>query len=330
MNKSSKISPDDFKHLFAADCEQMEARYEGASIYKYFHFPNSELLAEFLSKPTIKFAHKSDLEDPFELTKRWEEFGCPFNREIFEQFVRRPLRGKLSDIVRMRKALASKAKEKMPGLARRERRRIVSFKFGIRELAAAREGALTHASSFEFLMPITFPTMEREFIDDFAKTTGILSLTANPASRYMWNKYAGGGRGFVLEYNARHDFFMHRGNDGLMRKLIRPVFYRNDRISDFWKNPHYLFLVKHERWIDEQEWRVIKALNECRRVERADGIVLYLVDAQPNLIASIILGYNNSSKFIEDAVSRLSRFDGAIKFRRAAIGCGSESQIQDL
>ena len=146
----------------------------------------------------------------------------------------------------------------------------------------------------------------------------------------MWENYAANGYGFILEYNAAHEFFVRESDDGTRRSVIRPVFYRDNRIADFWRNPYYLFLVKNTCWKFEHEWRVIRSLDECRKVERAGGSALYLVDIPCGLISSIIFGYNNSIEFMNEAVSRLRHFDPDIKCRQARLENGREIGIRDL
>jgi hypothetical protein len=325
-----KIRPEDFKNLFDSEVEQMERRYDGAFIYKYLCFADPQFVTEFFTRPTLKFTHKDDLNDPFELSRRWEDFGCPFNETMLEWHLRRPLRARLSDVLAARKEMAVKAKEQMPWLSRRERRKTISERIGRRELSKVRNETLVRASEIEAAMPTIFPALETGFIQDFAATTGILSLTENPVSSYMWDKYAANGYGFVLEYNAAHDFFVRKADDGTRRKVIRPVFYRDDRIADFWKNPYYLFLVKNTCWKIEEEWRVIRSIDECRKVVRAGSSDLYLVDIPRGLISSIIFGYNNSHEFMNEAASRLRRFDQDIKYRQARLSSGGEIGIHDL
>jgi len=328
--KAKKLIPDDFKHLFSQDVEQMEARYAGSFIYKYLYFSDPRVLDEFLSRPTIKFAHKDDLKDPFELSKRWLKFGCPFDKGMFDKYVHKPVGLKLSDVGSVRKKLGLMAKEKIPWLSRSQRRKNITSKIGRREVASVREDILSTASFIETQMPNMFSDLEGEFIEDFARTTGILSLTENPNSLYMWREYAADGHGFVIQFNAVHEFFSHNADDGTVRKLIRPVFYRDDRIDDFWKNPYYLFLVKERCWEFEQEWRVLRPLDRCRKVDRTNGLPLYLVDAPPKLIASVIFAYNVTPALIDIAATRLLNFDSDIKIMIASLGTNSDVAIMGL
>ena len=166
--------------------------------------------------------------------------------------------------------------------------------------------------NIERLLPIAFQGQEDKFVEQFAKTTGILSLTEDAENTRMWCEHAADGCGFVLKYDATHPFFFHRGDDRKVRRLLRKVVYRDDRIDDFWKNPYYLFLVKDRKWDFEKEWRVLKNLDECKVKMIGDGKVAYYLDMPPRLIQSIIFGPKCCPEYVAEMGALIRGFDATI------------------
>src|SRR5437868_5616355 len=116
----------DFAWLFSDDMDLMEARYTESSIYKYYYFPSSAVQRTFFLHPTLKFAHKDDLNDPFELSKRWEKFSCPFNEAILDKYVLKQVEKKLSNIKFVRREMRRHAEEKGMVLSKAQIRQLSS------------------------------------------------------------------------------------------------------------------------------------------------------------------------------------------------------------
>lgn len=310
-----EFSRRDFTEIFSDDVELTDVRYSEPFIYKYYYFPDPEALLTFVAKPTIKFAHRDDLNDPFELSKRWARFGCPLTEAIFDKYVRPRFEDQIGDIGLVTRKFRERAAQNGVFLSRQQTRRWLSSREGQFEIATVRQAGLEHMAEMAKLLPQMFQENEGDFVDSFIRETGILSLTEDPNSSDMWRDYAGDGRGFVFEFDAQHEFFLLAADDGKKRKLLRQVFYRDDRIEDFWKNPHYLFLVKESKWAFEKEWRMIKSLEECQKIVRAVGRPLYLIDMPTGLIKSITFGRNFSSGLISEVTSSLHEFDNSITIR---------------
>jgi hypothetical protein len=114
------LNRDDFSFIFSDDVELMDARYAEPFIYKYYHFPDLVLQREFFAKPTIKLTHKDDLNDPFELSRRWSKFGCPFTKPVFDKYVRKRFERQFSDVNFLREKLQARAKESGRALSRQK------------------------------------------------------------------------------------------------------------------------------------------------------------------------------------------------------------------
>jgi hypothetical protein len=254
-NKDDRILPqldrDDFAAIFSADVEATDVRYTKPSIYKYYCFDDADTQRAFFTKPTIKFAHKDDLNDPFELSRRWQSFGCPLTKEVFEKHVRKRFENGLNDIGYITKKFREQALKRGAPMSRQQVRRLLFSREGRAALEKEKQEGLARISLIGTLLPQAFQEHEVEFIDSFARETGILPLTEDAHSPDMWREYAGDGRGFVLEFNAQHEFFKYDASRN-SSTLLRQVFYRNTRTDDFWHNPNYLFLVKETKYAFEK------------------------------------------------------------------------------
>jgi hypothetical protein len=134
----------------------------------------------------------------------------------------------------------------------------------------------------------------------------------------MWREYAGDGCGFVIEFNAQHEFFGYAA-DGKSSALLRQEFYRDARLEEFWRNPNYLFLVKETKYAFEKEWRMIKSLSDCAKRALPDGKTIYLVDIHAKLIRSVIFGPRFPTDLITECEALLRAFDGDIAVSRSSL-----------
>src|SRR5438270_13791950 len=89
-------------------------------------FPSIAVQRSFFVKPTLKFTHKDDLNDPFELSRRWETFGCPFNEAIFDKYVLRKFERDFSNIKLVRKKVRQHAEAQGLFLSRAQIRQLSS------------------------------------------------------------------------------------------------------------------------------------------------------------------------------------------------------------
>jgi hypothetical protein len=311
------ITDDDLREIFSDDVETTDVRYSAASIYKYYNFDDIHAQERFFTLPTLKFAHKSELNDHFELSRRWAKFGCPFTEAMFDKYVRRRFAAKLADTSFIAAKFRQKAEEQGISLSRQQVRKFLRSREGKTHISNAHQSALGHLDSLVKLLPRVFRDHEAELVESFARETGILSLTEDPASKRMWKKYADCGRGFLVEFNAKHEFFSYADSKGKMRNVLRKVFYRNDRIDDFWTNPNYLFLVKETEWEYEKEWRMIKSLADCRRIDLLGQSPIYLIEMPAKIIRSITFGSLFSKKMADELSSLILRYDSNITILQA-------------
>ncbi len=141
---------------------------------------------------------------------------------------------------------------------------------------------------------------------------GIFSVSESPVNQLMWSHYAQNGAGFVVGFDAQHDFFF--STDAPRRNLLRKVVYSDERVTNFWRNPYFLFLVKKSGWSYEREWRMMKELAECSEHRIIDGKDIFLCNIPRGVIKEIYFGYAYEVSAMESDVSELGRDDCETKF----------------
>src|SRR5688572_13298126 len=76
------------ERLISQEVKDMDSVRPPSSLFKYYSCGRTE----FFARPAIRFTQKSSLNDPFELTKRWKEFGAAATRDVFSELVREAFR----------------------------------------------------------------------------------------------------------------------------------------------------------------------------------------------------------------------------------------------
>jgi hypothetical protein len=137
---------------------------------------------------------------------------------------------------------------------------------------------------------------------------GILSLTKNCDDFNMWNLYANGHQGFLLEFKA--DFNRDPCMQGMEGEVcdVREVTYvkpyafdveelvnESDDIKIEVFNKRLLFYKKSIRWAKEDEWRMVRPLKDSPDwKDNGDAVELdrrlYTFDFRLNCIQSVTFG----------------------------------------
>ncbi len=223
----------------------MQVRFEGDSLYKFVSFASLEATTNFICNPTLKFTQKSGLNDPFELTKRWQEFGSQPTREAVGIIIQQMIDEKLNDEGYLIDELLKSSEFRQSGMEEAQVREMLASTAAKNIIAVGRDQIKNKLPSLIDLLFIMMNTRSDEFIERTISKFGILSLTESIDNRALWSLYANSGRGIAVEFDANHPFFVSRRTNGELGSRLHKVFYRDDRIPDFWKNPYYLFCVKH-------------------------------------------------------------------------------------
>lgn len=114
---------------------------------------------------------------------------------------------------------------------------------------------------------------------------GVLSLSATATSPVMWAQYAQNHSGLVLSFNQAHPFFHRHQGDAL--PPLRPVLYGHD--SDAVPSQFDLLFTKPECWAHEEEWRLLKPLDQAHKTLGPDNNV-HVFKIPPAAIDGIIFG----------------------------------------
>jgi len=142
------------------------------------------------------------------------------------------------------------------------------------------------------------------------KNFGILSLSEESTNAFMWERYAGQGRGFLVEFDSSHSWFWQKiaEDDDLLH--LRRMTYVADR------TPAYLLAItaqdylytKETKWEYEKEWRIILNFNSAARMVGKDntGTDVLLFAIPPDCLMSVTVGYNSTLESVEEVRAALA------------------------
>jgi hypothetical protein len=140
-----------------------------------------------------------------------------------------------------------------------------------------------------------FPTLKKSLFDMLGNSLGILSLSEVPINLLMWAHYAANHTGFVIEFDDKHPWFWAKLAETDEFRHLRKVSYLDKPPSPYlteWKG-HDVFCSKLKMWEYEQEWRIIRPLQEAaKRI----GDEIYLFEVPPESIRSVITGIKTPSE----------------------------------
>ena len=300
--------------VFTSEIKEMEQPFSGHSLFKYM----ARERRHFFSKPQIRFTQRTALNDPFELSKRWEEVALKETRDGMIAYIDAELRSKLRDDAFLLKMVLDEA-EKRGLLLRPQDRATTALKLKNPAFRQERERIIADlGQKLELIVNLTFgPAFADNVLAKIIDTIGIFSVSETGTNVQLWGLYATSGRGFVLELNPYHELFIAQKTK---ITSFRKVKYTDDIIQALMSNPYYLFLIKNKKWEFEDEWRIIKILSEFDERMNIGDDEIYLWNVRPGMIRSVIFGYNyDQATAVEDALN-ISKFDGQIEFRQAVTG----------
>jgi hypothetical protein len=181
-----------------------------------------------------------------------------------------------------------------PAATRTERRRM--------EREAIKEAAQKSKSAYP-------EQMQDALQEEASKSVGILCLSAVNNKELMWAHYADGHRGFVIEFNCNHPRFQQLGqlwNVEYAEK--RPVYNPADLEPEmqFWR-------VKPLCWRDEQEYRIMRRLNDRKEEIQKCGKVFYLYELPRASVKAVYLGHR-LERAIRDRILHALRETSAVKY----------------
>jgi hypothetical protein len=138
--------------------------------------------------------------------------------------------------------------------------------------------------------------MERKLfatIELIRANVGILSLSERYDSLPMWAHYADQAKGFVVIFEDMDKVF--KGDQTGSLNVTKPVDYTEEFVGMTFdpSTQDRLFFSKLKDWSYEREWRVVTALEACRR--SPDG-KLFLRDITPSPLTGVICGWRVSEQ----------------------------------
>lgn len=273
-------------------------------VYKYYPADRRS----FFRNPQIRFTQQAELNDPFELSRRWQSESFVDARPFLMDKVQKGLSIIFGDAAFMSGRLQEELESKGIDLTPQQvdvLRQLLQTREGQALFDLARQAC---AASLVPMMDYVLKSVEERFqqrLEDLIARWGIFSISETPNNQQMWAHYASDGAGFVVGFDAQHPFFF---SSAVPRKnLIRKVVYSDERVSNFWRNPYFLFLVKDSGWSYEREWRMMKELHECEEHRVVDGKDVFLANVPRAVIKEIYFGYAYDPTKIETDVNELSR-----------------------
>jgi len=135
----------------------------------------------------------------------------------------------------------------------------------------------------------------------------------------MWAHYAQSNKGFVIEFDGKHEFFNQSRDSDELYGHLHSIIYSEQRPScnSLIEEPLMadVFFVKSERWKDESEWRMLQPLEHRSRLKEEEDIVLdnhgqpiYLFPIPSSCITGIIFG-SRMSKTDSSEIRRILSAD---------------------
>jgi hypothetical protein len=142
------------------------------------------------------------------------------------------------------------------------------------------------------------------------KNFGILSLSEESTSAFMWERYADQGRGFLVEFDPSHSWFRQKVAEDDDLRHLRRVTYVADRTPAYvlaLTAQDYLY-TKETKWAYEKEWRVILNFSGAARKVGKDntGTDILLFAIPPDCVMSVTVGYHASTEFVEQVRAAMS------------------------
>lgn len=307
----------DLVAMVSSDFFRMDTPCTERKLYKYLNFQDLDFQKNYLRNPTLKFATKDQLNDPFDLTRRFEQFGGDLFRAFSTKYVMSYFDRHINDVEWLLDEFSKKPEFAAMGISRAQARARLSSGLGQSIIQMFSEQARQNVPA---LIDIAVDHANRNIdsvFDEAILNTGVLSLCEQSDNRALWSVYAGGGRGIALELNAQHEFFMVQKKDGTFRNRILKMYYRDDRIPEIWANPYYVFGVKNSDFAFEKEWRVLRPLDQCDTVDLGPGNLIHTVPAPVGLISSVIFGHRWHIDQVREIADIVGTFDDQIAVMKA-------------
>ena len=316
----------DASDIMSPDIEHMQQPFAGESLFKFYPEESKFIFDKF----SIRYTQKLYLNDPFELSKRWKDVASHETIKRIRAYFEDSLMLIFNDEGALRELSLKYLKDRgvliTPAMTQVVESVVYSDNFDIQKIRVLRE----MKTVIDKLIDLAFKDhrvlediIKRKFIDEM----GIFSATESINNVQLWGLYASSGRGYAIELNAQSGAFLYDKGPSAGKSRFQKVVYTDDDSDSFIRNPLYLFLVKDRKWEFEQEWRIIKPLNNCNNI---NGNVFTDV-LSAGSIRRIIFGYNFDQSNIDLCRSKIVERDAAVRFSVAQLDIPSRNiSLRDL
>ena len=176
----------------------------------------------------------------------------------------------------------------------------------LREFAQTR--GLENSAAVLKKMDKIIPTIKEKLAANFDCMIGILCLTERADNLLMWAHYAASHEGYVIGFDTSHPYFQEQAALKDEFSYLRKVDYRENRIlapmlelagTD-------VLLVKSTQWEYEQEWRVIRRLQDADEVKATEPFPIHLFRFPTDAVREVILGCRMPAGKRKEVMSLLS------------------------
>lgn len=252
-------------------------------LYKYLTADRIDVLQNCL----IRYTQPGAFNDPFEvkphISKLSEEYEA---HSLFEVIMPKELR---------------KSYDQLPV----EFRSVMPFDVFLKN---AQEELGEDAKTLFYQMIESNTPFIRKMLDEtFNDKIGILSLTEKPNNLLMWAHYASNYEGYITGFDATHPYFKEQKTISDEFRHLRKVEYRQVRPSLplIEMTGVEIFLVKSMQWSYEQEWRILRPLQDADKIIESSGFSIHLFQIPPMAIKEVILGCRMKDEIRTEIITTL-------------------------
>lgn len=237
---------------------------------KLFKYLSSQRI-DLLTNCRIRYTQPGAFNDPFEVKPHIENITDDNSAEQKVDEI-------LSEVVR-------KTYERFP----KETRASIPFDVILGIATQYRE---SRRGQFGSILSQFTPMLRQLMNEKFNELLGILSLTEKPDNLLMWSHYAESHTGFVIGFDSAHKYFDERKSPKDEFRHLRKVEYREARTSAplTAMDGIDVFLVKSRDWEYEQEWRIMRPLEDAVETIDRELFPICLFEFPPDAMTDVILG----------------------------------------
>jgi hypothetical protein len=279
--RAGGITSPEREHVFAVPGDASRLccairREERMSLYKYVTADRIDILKNEL----IRITQPAALNDPLEMRTLLQAL---LTNEGFDKYVCPPTR-------------SDAAKRLIDAASGSERKRIQQLK----RTSPAAYNSLIDGFINQVVIPFRdhLRTETESFFSELHQYFGLLCLSENATNPMMWAHYANNNGGLVIEFDDEHRFFAPGRTLDDSLKGLHKILYRSDRrafkdLEDLCNSADglvSLFFTKGNQWEHEQEWRMVRPLNEAGKSIQNPSGDIHLFRCPSSCIKGLIFG----------------------------------------